>query len=55
MARTGTEEGIYGVLKTIAKRVTDDYAVKEIAARISNFWEALSTYENLVASKELLD
>jgi len=55
MARTGTEQGLYGVLKTIARRMADDYAGNEISARISNFWEGLSTDEKLAASLEYLD
>jgi hypothetical protein len=33
----------------------DEYSSNEIAARISNFWESLSTDEKLEASKEYLD
>jgi hypothetical protein len=55
IAQTGTEQGIYGVLKTIVRRTIDDYAVKEIAARISNFWNSLSTDEKLALSQEYLD
>jgi len=55
IARTGTEQGLYGVLKAVARRMIDEYAGNEIAARISNFWEALSTHEKLAASQEYLD
>ena len=54
MARTGTEQGLYGVLKTVATRMVDDYAGNEIAARVSKFWETLSTDEKLAASQEYL-
>jgi len=55
MVRTGTEQGLYGVLKAVARRMIDEYAGSEIAARISNFWEALSTDEKLAASQEYLN
>ena len=55
MARTGTEQGLYGVLKTVARRMVDDYAGNEIAARVSKFWETLSTDEKLAVSQEYLD
>ena len=55
MVRTGAERGLYGVLKAVARQMTDEYAGNEIAARISNFWEALSTDEQLAASQEYLD
>jgi hypothetical protein len=55
LARTGSEQGLYGVLKAIARRMIDDYAGNEIAARISNFWESLSIDEKLAVSKEYLD
>jgi hypothetical protein len=55
MVRTGVEEGLYGVLGAVARRMIDEYTSNEIAARISNFWESLSTDEKLEASKEYLD
>jgi hypothetical protein len=55
MVRTGAERGLYGVLKGLARQMMDEYAGNEITARISNFWEALSTGEKLAASQEYLD
>jgi hypothetical protein len=55
MVRTGVEQGLYGVLRAVARRMIDEYSSNEIAARISNFWEGLSTDEKLEASKEYLD
>ena len=55
MVRTGAEQGLYGVLKAVARRMVEDYAGNEIAARISNFWEDLSTDEKLAVSEEYLE
>jgi len=55
MVRAGTEQGLYGVLKAVAKKLIDEYAGNEIAARIISFWAALSTDEKLAASQEYLD
>jgi hypothetical protein len=55
MVRTGVEQGLYGVLRAIARRMIDEYSSNEIAARISNFWESLSTDEKIEASKEYLE
>ena len=55
MVRTGVEQGLYGVLRAIARRMIDEYSGNEIAARIATFWESLSTDEKLAASKEYLD
>jgi hypothetical protein len=55
MVRTGTEHGLYGVLKAVARRMADGYAGNEIAARISNFWETLSTDEELAVCDEYLN
>jgi hypothetical protein len=54
MVRTGTEHGLYGVLKAVARRMVDGYVGNEIAARISNFWETLSTDEKVAVSREYL-
>ena len=55
MVRTGTEQGLYGVLKAVARQMINEYAGNEISARISNFWGKLSTDEKLAASQEYLD
>ena len=55
MVRTGVEQGLYGVLRAVARRMIDEYSSNEIAARISNFWESLSIDEKLAVSKEYLD
>ena len=54
IVRTGAEQGLYGVLKAVARRMVDGYAGNEIAARISNFWETLSTDEKVAVSREYL-
>jgi hypothetical protein len=55
MVRKGTEQGLYGVLKAIARKMIGDYAGNEIAARIGNFWEILTTDEKLAVSQEYLN
>ena len=55
MVRTGTEGGLYRVLKAVAGRIIADCAENKIAARISNFWETLSIDERLAVSQEYLD
>ena len=55
MVRTGAEGGLFGVLRSVASRMLEDYAGNEIAAKISNFWESLSTDEQLAVSQEYVD
>jgi hypothetical protein len=55
MARTGVEQGLYGVLKAIAEQMISEYAGNETGAKISAFWESLSTDEKLAVSEEYLD
>ena len=54
MVRTGSEGGLYTVLKAVAKRIIDEYASNEISARISYFWENLSVDEQIEATEEYL-
>lgn len=55
MVRTGAEGGLYGVFKAVARRMIGDYAQNEIAAKVAEFWGALSTDEQLSASQEYLN
>ena len=55
IARTGTEQGLYGVLKAVARQMISQYAGNEITARILDFWQDLSTDEKLAVSQEYLD
>ena len=55
MVRSGIEQGLYGVLKAVARRIIDEYSSNEIAARIASFWGGLSTDEKLEVCKEYLD
>jgi hypothetical protein len=54
MVRAGVEKGLYGVLKTVARRMIAEYSTNEIAARIAAFWGSLSTDEQLGVCKEYL-
>ncbi|MCO6438538.1 MAG: hypothetical protein J5J06_15715 [Phycisphaerae bacterium] len=55
MARTGTEGGVYRVLKDLARRLAGQYAENEVAARIAHYWNGLSTKEKLAAPDEYLE
>ena len=55
IVRTGVEQGLYGVLKTVARWMISDYAGNEIGGKIAIFWEVLSTNEKFAVAKEYLD
>jgi len=55
IARSGTEGGLYAVLKAVARQLADEYAMNQIRANISDFWESLSVDEKLEVSKEYLE
>jgi len=54
MVRTGTQGGLYAVLKSVAKQMVEEYAGNEIRARISHYWHSLSVDEQLAATDEYL-
>lgn len=54
MARTGTEGGLYAVLKAMARQLADRYARNEVAARVSDYWDSLSMDEKFAAADEYL-
>lgn len=53
--RTGTQGGLYKVLKEVAGQMIEEYAGNEILARISHFWNALSTDEQIAVIEEYID
>jgi len=55
LARTGAEGGLYRVLKSVARRMIDEYAGNEISAKICHFWHGLSVDEQLAATEEYLE
>lgn len=55
LVRSGTEGGLYGVLKAIARNQARHYADTEIRARISAFWISLSAKERFDAINEYID
>ena len=55
ITRGGAEGGINRVLKDIARRLSDQYAENEIAARIAHYWNGLSIEEKLAAPDEYLE
>ena len=52
MIRTGSEGGLYAVLKAVAKQMINTFAGNEISARIAHYWEKLSTDKKIAASQE---
>ena len=54
MVRTGVDGGLYGVLRRFAEIQATKYADNEINGRISQFWQDLSTDEQLRAMDEYL-
>jgi hypothetical protein len=54
MARTGTEGGLYGVLRRFARTQAEQYAQNEINARISRFLRSLSPSDKLRVADEYL-
>jgi hypothetical protein len=55
IAKSGTEGGLYSVLKAIARHMADEYAGNYIGSYINDFWDSLSVDEKLAVSKEYLD
>jgi hypothetical protein len=55
MTRTGTEGGLYGVMKAIARQMADQWAQKWISTRISQFWNELSVDEKLAVPTEYIE
>lgn len=54
MAIHNLEGGLYAVLKAIGLKMAAEYCTSEIKARISSYWNQLSTDEQVNASKEYL-
>ncbi|RJR27413.1 MAG: hypothetical protein C4582_00645 [Desulfobacteraceae bacterium] len=54
LTRTGTEGGLYTVLKAVARNMVGEFAGNEIAAKISFFWRTLSVDEQFAATEEYL-
>ena len=55
IAKSGTEGGLYSVLKAVAKHMADEYASNYIGVIVSEFWDSLSAKEKVATSKEYLD
>ena len=54
MARTGNGGGLYAVLRAFAMHMAEDYAKREIAARVNAFLQRLSVEEQFAACSEYL-
>lgn len=55
IARTGKENGIYSILKTVAERMKEEYFNSIIQSRICDFWDSLSIAEKHSAIKEYVE
>jgi hypothetical protein len=55
LARTGVEGGLNAVLRGVARRVGEQYAEGEIAARVGRWWNGLSLDEKTAATTEYLE
>lgn len=55
LAHGGAEGGLYGILKTVARLVADQYARRVISARVLGYLNGLSADERLRASAEYLE
>ena len=54
MVRTGTEGGLYGVLRKYARTRADQFSQDDVDGRVARFWEGLSATEKLEAADEYL-
>jgi hypothetical protein len=54
MVRTGSEGGLYKVLKGVAKQMIDENAGNEIIARITYFWDNLTVDEKIEVTNEYI-
>ena len=50
----GEDGGAYKLLKDVAAMILDDRSGKEISARVSMFWESLTSDEKLETADEFL-
>ena len=55
MVRTGKEGGLYRVLKTVADQMAEEYAQNEISERIYDYWNRLTTDEQVAATDEYIN
>lgn len=55
IARSGNEGGMYSVLRTIGHRVADRYVNRELEARVTSWWCALTSDQKLAAAAAYLD
>ncbi len=55
MVRTGKDGGLYRVLKTVAEIMGEEYADREISARVFTYWGKLSVDQKLAAAEAYLE
>ena len=51
---TGAEGGLYQILKTIARRMAEEFSQNEITSRVVEYWDSISTDEKLAAPHEYI-
>ena len=54
MTRTGSEGGLYAVLRAVAWEVIAEYSRNEVAGRVTAYWNGLSNEERWAATDEYL-
>ena len=55
IARTGLEGGFVSILRVLAQRMAEEYAQREISARIGRFYGSLTVDEKLAVCDEYLE
>lgn len=55
IARTGKEGGLYRILTTVADLMAEEYAQNEISGRIYDYWNRLTTDEQMAATDEYIN
>ena len=54
LVASGEDGGLYGVTSRFLEQMASTYATNEIAARVNEYWNALTTEEKLAAPDEYL-
>lgn len=54
MARTGNDGGLNAVLRAVAMHMAEEYAQKEISAKVGIYWQSLSVEQKFNVSSEYI-
>jgi S-adenosylmethionine:diacylglycerol 3-amino-3-carboxypropyl transferase len=55
MSRSGTDGGLYAVLRAVASKVAEQYAARDVSTRVLNYWNSLNVEEQLASATEYLN